>query len=48
MATETVSKYRGYTICRDENGFFYERYGTIRRCSSVWSCISSIDEELSP
>lgn len=48
MAVEVISKYRGYVICRDGDGFFYEKGGSIRRCNSAWSCKVSIDEELSP
>jgi hypothetical protein len=45
---EVISKYRGHAIYRDEDGFFYEMHGFIRRCNSAWSCKVSIDEELSP
>ena len=48
MAVKVISKYRGYVICHDEDGFFYEKHGSIRRCNSAWSCQASIDEELSP
>lgn len=43
-----ISVYRRHSVYLDQDGYYYEMYGSIRRCNSAWSCKVSIDEELSP
>jgi hypothetical protein len=41
-----VKQYRGYTIVRDGESFHIQ--GTYVRCSTAWSCMTYIDELMSP
>jgi hypothetical protein len=45
---ETISTHRGYTILKDERGYYCDRFESYNRFATAWDVVCVIDEHLSP